>query len=81
MNTDPNPNSDANPNNPNNLLEIDNNLTGIQRSDRVAFYTSLPTNESSYRQFHSTETALLKVHNAIFLNMDQQEVTLWSFLI
>ena len=35
-----------------------------------------PTNQSSYRHFHSTETALLKVHNDILLNMDQQEVTL-----
>ena len=30
----------------------------------------------SYRQFHSTETALLKVQNDILLNIDQQEVTL-----
>ena len=35
-----------------------------------------PTNQSSYRHFHSTETALLKVHNDILLNVDQQEVTL-----
>ena len=40
----------------------------------------LPTNQSSYRQFHSAETALLKVHNDILLNMDQQELTLLVLL-
>ena len=40
----------------------------------------LPTNQSSYRQFHSIETALLKVHNNILFNMDQQEVTLLVLL-
>ena len=40
----------------------------------------LPTNQSSYRQIHSTKTALLKVHNHILLNMDQQEVTLLVLL-
>ena len=40
----------------------------------------LPTKQSSYRQFHSTEIALLKVHNDIFLSMDQQEVTLLVLL-
>ena len=36
----------------------------------------LPTNQSSYHQYHSTETALLKVHNDILMNMDNQQVTL-----
>lgn len=35
-----------------------------------------PTNQSSYQQYHSTETALLQVHNNILMNMDQQEITL-----
>ena len=36
----------------------------------------LPANQSSYRQHHSTETALLRVHDDILLNMDAQKVTL-----
>ena len=40
----------------------------------------LPTNQSSYRQYHSTETALLKVHNDILMNMDNQQVTLLVLL-
>ena len=40
----------------------------------------LPTNQSSYRQFHSTETAHLNVYNDIFLSMDLHEVTLLVLL-
>ena len=31
--------------------------------------------QSAYKQFYSTETALLKVHNAVALNMDKGKVT------
>ena len=34
--------------------------------------------QSAYKQFHSTETALLKVHNDITLNMDKGKVLLLS---
>ena len=43
-------------------------------------YAPLPDNQSSYRQGHSTETALLKVQNDILMNMDRQEVTLLVLL-
>ena len=35
----------------------------------------LPSGQSAYRPFHSTETALLKVQADILLNMDDQKVT------
>ena len=35
-----------------------------------------PKAQSAYREFHSTETALLRVKNDILLNMNQQRVTL-----
>ena len=38
------------------------------------------TLQSAYRAGHSTETALLKVHNDILLNMDNQRVTLLVLL-
>lgn len=40
----------------------------------------LPENQSSYRKFHSTETALLKVQSDILTSMDKQEVTLLILL-
>jgi hypothetical protein len=40
----------------------------------------LPTNQAAYRQFHSTETALVKVQSDILMSMDQREVTLLVLL-
>ena len=39
-----------------------------------------PVLQSSYRKFHSNETALLKVKNEILLNMNKQHVTLLVLL-
>ena len=36
--------------------------------------------QSAYKQFYSTETALLKVHNDVTLNMDKGEVTALTLL-
>ena len=43
-------------------------------------HAPLPNNQSSYREYHSTETALLKVQNDILLSMDKQEVKLLVLL-
>lgn len=43
-------------------------------------HAPLPTNQSTYRQFHSTETALIKVQSDILSSMDKQEVTLLVLL-
>ena len=36
--------------------------------------------QSAYKQFHSRETALLKVHNDVTLNMDKGKVTVFTLL-
>ena len=48
--------------------------------DHCSKHAPLPSNQSSYRQHHSTETALLRVQNDILLSMDRQEVTLLVLL-
>ena len=43
-------------------------------------HAPLFTNQLSYLQFHSIETALIKVHNDILSSMNRQEVTLLVLL-
>ena len=40
----------------------------------------LPDNQSSSKKHHSTETALVKVHNDIHASMDNQEITFFILL-
>ena len=40
----------------------------------------LPSSQSAYRKYHSTETALLKVQNDILMSMHKQEVSLLVLL-
>ena len=51
-----------------------------QLSDHMNKVRPLPSGQSAYRPFHSTETALLKVQSDILLNMDDQKVTLLVML-
>ena len=52
----------------------------MSRSLRREQCTTKPTLQSAYRVGHSTETALLKVHNDILLNMNHQRFTLLVLL-
>ena len=51
-----------------------------QLSDHMNKVRPLPSGQSAYRPFHSTETALLKVQSDILLSMDDQKVTLLVML-
>ena len=52
----------------------------IQLQDHMHEHGLYPTNMSSYRKHHSTETVLLRVRNVILLNMNDQQVTLLVLL-
>ena len=51
-----------------------------QVHDHLTVQRLYPKAQSSYREFHSTETALLRIKNGILMNMDQQNVTLLVLL-
>ena len=51
-----------------------------QLSDHMSKVRPLPSVQSAYRPFHSTQTTLLKAQSDILLNMDDQKVTLLVML-
>ena len=51
-----------------------------QKHEHMVVNEIYPDLQSSYRQRHSTETALLKVMNDVLLKMNSQHVTLMVLL-
>ncbi|CAB4016802.1 RNA-directed DNA polymerase from transposon X-element, partial [Paramuricea clavata] len=51
-----------------------------QSHNHLSVHHLYPGNQSAYREFHSTETALLRVKNDILMNMNRQHVTLLVLL-
>ena len=51
-----------------------------QLHDHLVRFDSFPKLQSAYRKRYSTETALLKVHNDLLMNMNNQKVTLLVLL-
>ena len=54
--------------------------TAYQMQSHMSVNGLYPEFQLSYRKQHSTETALLKVHNDILMNMNKQHVTLLILL-
>ena len=63
-----------------NISKLTESAVALQLQDHMLEHDLYPTNQSSYRRFHSTETALLKVRNDILQNMNQQRITLLVLL-
>ena len=51
-----------------------------QTHNHLTAHELYPKTQSAYREFHSTETTLLRVKNVILLDMNQQRVTLLVLL-
>jgi len=43
--------------------------------NHIKYNSLLPTNQSAYRQFHSTETALVRIKSDVLMAMDDHKVT------
>ncbi len=51
-----------------------------QSHNHLSVHHLHPGNQSAYREFHSAETALLRVKNDVLMNMNRQHVTLLVLL-
>ena len=62
------------------ISQLTESAVSKQLQHRISMNKLFPLLQSSYRTFHSTESALLKVKNDILLNMNRQHVTLLVLL-
>ena len=62
------------------ISKLTESAAAYQMQSHMSAYGLYPILQSSYRKHHSTETALLKVHNDILMNMNKQHVTLLVLL-
>ena len=51
-----------------------------QTHDHLMLHDLYPKAQSSYRECHSTETALLRIKNDVLMNMNRQQLTLLVLL-
>jgi len=62
------------------VSKIIERVVSLQLRNYLNVNNLLPLNQSGYRNFHSTETALLNIASDMFLAMDEQKVTLIALL-
>ena len=62
------------------ISKLTESAVARQLQHHINMNNLFPLLQSSYRKFHSTESALLKVKNDILLNMNRQHVTLLVLL-
>ena len=62
------------------ISKLTESAVAKQLQHHINMNNLFPSLQSSYRKFHSTESALLKVQNDILLNMNRQHVTLFVLL-
>ena len=62
------------------ISKLTESAVAKQLQHHISMNNLFPMLQSSYRKFHSTESALLKVKNDILLNMNRQHVTLLVLL-
>ena len=62
------------------LSKVTEIIAAKQVCSHLSINNLFPEFQSAYRNFHSTETALLRTRNDILINMNKQHVTLLVFL-
>ena len=62
------------------LSKIIERIVAKQLTSHLKRYELLPIHQSGYREFHSTESALIHVSSSLFASMDSQDVSLLSLL-